>query len=198
MNSRLAIRVVSTTLFGLALALTGSISGARAQESKGRYREMTTINGVIHKIQMNTEQKITRDEATDIVVSLSNSEIWVFDAPKSAYRNWITGFRRDGNRIAITSSWAIQPTWGTWVRERTMKFSVLFPKFCGSPVPSCTCDGDAMSMENNRTYCGVRGDYTFLIESDKKVIVDAVEKWPRIPPIDAQTKKFRFEYTQFR
>jgi len=168
-------RMASTMLIGLVFVLTSFASGALGQE-----------------------KKITRAEATDIIASLSDNTIWVFDAPQAAYRNWITGFRRDGDRIAITSSWPIRPTWGTWVRERTMTFSVLFPKFCTFPRSrDCSCDSDGFSRENNVIYCGVRGDYTFQIVSDKKVIVDAVEKWPRIPGTTAPTT-YRFEYTQFR
>jgi hypothetical protein len=194
---------VCFVLIGLAVgSMMGILLSCRAKaetDTVQQYRQFP--DGIpIPVSNSRPAQEMTRADATAVIASLSNSQVWVAEIPPSGFQNWITGFKRDHSEIEILSSWPFEnpsKVYGVWIRRQTMQFKVLFPHFCG-PLPKvCSCDMAAVSHFRGELYCGVMGTYTLTIESPTRVSVDGNERWPRVPNMTAPGK-FHFEYTQFR
>ena len=143
--------------------------------------EAAEVKSLINKLEFKAEQEITKEVALDIFGSLSDSTKWRFIGKSSAYRNWVKGFRRDRDRIFITYICDIQRgTTSNFGRELedetlTLKYIMSFFNFCGKD-------------------CDVGAQYIFEIVSKNKVQVKAIELWPKIGPIEQETKYYTFEY----
>ena len=170
------------------------------QEKAGKYRDAATtlkqylrlvpnasdaetVKSLINKLEYKAEQEITKEAALDIYGSLSDSTKWRFVGESSAYKNWVKGFRRDGDRILITyANKIINMTYNTAREELkgktfTLKSILNFSDFC-----------------DERKGCDVVGFYNFEIVSKNKVQVKAVEVWPTIGSWEGKTKHLTFEY----
>jgi len=151
----------------------------------------TEVREFIYKLEYKAEQVITREDALDIYGSLPDTK-WELSGDTSAvYKSWIKGFRREGNRIAITYFCDIQKqnNYCTEYAEMDGKTNILkFQLYFGNFYWPCSgvgrCDG-AM---------GVLGQYVFEIVSRQKIVGNAVESFPKMQNVDAQVYKRRFEY----
>jgi tetratricopeptide (TPR) repeat protein len=143
--------------------------------------DAATVKSLINKLEFKAEQEITKEVALDIFGSLSDSTKWRFVGESSAYKNWVKGLRRDGDRILITYIYDIRKgttsTSATEPQGKTfaLKYIICFFKFCGQD-------------------CDVCAQYIFKIVSKNKVQVEAVEVWPKIAPIEQKTERLTFEY----
>lgn len=162
-------------------ALSGKVGEVIASQSLPAVTAPQATTSDVANVDFKTEQKLTKAEATNIMASLSNNAPWIFDAPSSFYRGWVTGFKRDGDRIAMTTmKVGSEVVWGKWIRESTMKFYVVYFNWCGQD-------------------CHATGEYTFKVESKDRVVVSAEETSPYVhPQVEYGTKKFDFVYTQWR
>ena len=145
--------------------------------------DAATVRNLITKLEYKAEQEITKEVALDIYGSLSDSTKWRFVGESSAYKNWVKGFRRDGDRILITyANKIINMTYNTAREELegktfTLKSILTFSDFC-----------------DERKGCDVVGFYNFEIVSKNKVQVKAVEVWPTIRNLEGKTEHLTFEY----
>ena len=150
------------------------------QEKAGKYRDAitslkqylrlapnasdaATVKSLINKLEFKAEQEITREVALDIFGSLSNTTKWRFVGEPSAYKNWVKGLRRDGDRILITymstiykndiEKW-ITSTVSTELEGKTLtlEYQLTFFYFCGQD-------------------CDVFGQYIFKIVSNPSMTV---------------------------
>jgi len=168
------------------------------QEKAGKYRDAVTtlkqylrlapnaedtatVKSLITKLEYKAEQEVTKEVALDIYGSLSDSTKWRFVGESSAYKNWVKGFRRDGDRILITYVYDVKTgTTSTYGKELegktlTLKYIISFFNFCGKD-------------------CDVGAQYIFKIVSKNKVQVKAVEVWPTIGNLEGKTEHLTFEY----
>jgi hypothetical protein len=177
------------------------------QEKAGKYRDAVTtlkqylrlspnaedaatVKSLITKLEYKAEQEITKEVALDIYGSLSDSTKWRFVGEGSAYKTWVKGFRREGDRILMTydyrndlGRWTTGTTYGDELSGNTLtlKYTIWFPNFCD--------DKD----------CGVFAQYNFEIVSKNKVQVKAVEVWPKIRSyVEQKTKHHTFEYIRIQ
>jgi tetratricopeptide (TPR) repeat protein len=185
------------------------------QEKAGKYRDAitslrqylrlapnasdaATVKSLINKLEFKAEQEITEEVALDIYGSLSDTTKWRFVGGSSAYKNWVIGLRRDGDRIWITYisdlRKEIENTFCTKLGEKGgVTFKVL---------ESAELESNTLSLEYIFTYwnfcdkpsCDVFGKYIFKIVSKNKVRVEGVEIWPRIGQVEGQTNRLTFEY----
>jgi len=138
------------------------------------------------KLKNMAEQEITQEAALNILGSLSDSTKWRFVGEPSAYKNWVKGLRRAGDRILMTydyrndlGRWTTGTTYGDELPGKTftIKYTIWFPNYC------------------DRSDCGVLAHYILEIVSKNKVQVKAVESWPKIQPyFEAKTQHLTFEY----
>ena len=149
--------------------------------------EAAEVKSLINKLEFKAEQEITKEMALDIYGSLSDSTKWRFVGESSAYKNWVKGFKREGNRILITyANKIINMTYNTAREELegktfTLKSILNFSDFC-----------------DERKGCDVVGFYNFKIVSKNKVQVKAVEVWPTIENWEGTTKHLMFEYVRIQ
>jgi tetratricopeptide (TPR) repeat protein len=187
------------------------------QEKAGKYRDAITslkqyrrlapnasdaqiVQSLIYKLEFKAEQEITEEVALDIYGSLSDSTKWRYVGEGSAYKNWVTGLRRDGDRIWITyfsdlSKWT-QSSFSTGLgKEAGVTFKVL---------ESAELERNALSLEYIFTYsnfcdkpsCDVFGKYIFKIVSKNKVRVEGVEIFPK--RFDGTIRHITFEYIRIQ
>ncbi|MBA4389869.1 MAG: hypothetical protein C0399_02905 [Syntrophus sp. (in: bacteria)] len=152
--------------------------------------EAAEVKSLINKLEFKAEQEITKKVALDIYGSLSDSTKWRFVGEPSAYKNWVKGFRRDGDRILMTydyrndlGRWTTGTTYSDELSDKTLtlKYKIWFPNFCPSPD------------------CGVFAQYNFEIVSKNKVQVKAVEVYPEIRPyVEQKTEHLTFEYIRIQ
>lgn len=148
--------------------------------------DATMVKNLITKLEYKAAQEITKEVALDIYGSLLDSTKWRFVGDSSAYKNWVKGFRRDGDKIFITYIYDIMKhTTSSYAQELegkafTLKYTISFFNFCGED-------------------CNVIAQYNFEIVSKNKVQVKAVEAWPEIRPyVEQKTKHLTFEYIRIQ
>ena len=152
------------------------------------------VRGFIYKLEYRAEQEITADDALNLYGSLLDTGKWELSGDTSAaYRGWIKGFRREGNRIAITyiSDIFTQNISTAYAemdgKAKNLKFQLYFDNWyypCSGGVKRCS--GAA----------GVLGQYVFEIVSRQKIVGNAVESFPKTQYTDGEVSKRRFEYTR--
>ena len=145
--------------------------------------DAATVKSLINKLEFKAEQEITKEVALDIYGSLSDKTKWRFVGEGSAYKNYVQGLSRDGDRIGITFMYDLgKGTILTVFEEphsKTLTLTYIFTvwNWCVEP------------------HCGVFGEYIFKIVSKNKVQVEAREVWPEIRPyVEEKTKHLTFEY----
>lgn len=151
------------------------------------------VREFIYKLEYKAEQEITRQDALDIYGSLPDPAKWDLSGETSAvYRSCLKGFRREGNRIAITYVCDIHKQNNNCIayaevvgKTNNLKFELYFDNWywpCSGG--GGRCDG-AM---------GVLGQYVFEIVSRQKIVGNAIESFPNVQNRDVQVYKRRFEY----
>lgn len=161
------------------------------------------VRNLITKLEYKAAQEITKEVALDIYGSLSDSTKWRFVGEGSAYKNWVRGFRRDGDRI-----------WVTYISDirkgiEGTNSAVLGKKANGVTfklLESAELESNTLSLEYLFTFdnfcdqqdCHVFGKYIFKIVSKNKVRVEGVEINPKIGNLEGTTKHRTFEYIRIQ
>lgn len=159
--------------------------------------DAATVKTLIYKLEYKAEQEISREEALNIFGSLLDRAKWDFRGEDANHRSWIRGFRREGDRIAITYvhdlrgqniddpnvQGHLRTEYAEMVgKTNKLRFQLYFDNWYRP------------GNRGSRGATGVLGDYELEISSRQKVVGNSVETYPRVGNIASQTHRKRYEY----